>query len=106
MTPEIPRALISLATLSIVGGSLVSYVPAVIPNSINAVPEITIEFPELTIVMRLSAPTVAVISVIVVKSIAKLSNLESVYEFVVDSPKSINDPPDIVNCGNVVVKTN
>ena len=106
VTPEIDLALICVATLSIVGFWLVSYVPAVMPNSLNAVPEITIELPELTIVIRLLESIVAVISDIAVKSVAKLSNLESVYEFVVDSPKSINDPPVIVNCGNEVVKTN
>ena len=56
--------------------------------------------------MRLFEPTVAVISVIVVKSVAKLSSFESVYKLVVESPKSISEPPVIVSCGTDVVRTN
>ena len=77
-----------------------------IPNSANAVPEITIWLPELAIVIRLFVSTVAVISVVVVKSVAKLSSFESVYELVVESPKSINEPPVMVSCGTDVVNLN
>ena len=61
--------------------------------------------PELTIVMRLFASTVAVILVIVVRAVARLSSFESVYEFVADSPKSISEPPVIVSWETEVVIT-
>ena len=105
-TPIIFNALIWLATLCAVGLLFELYVPAVIPISDNALPaKVILEF-ELWIVNKPPVVIVAVIPEIVVNSTAIFSNLLSLKEVVVDSPKSCNAEPDISKIPADVSNTN
>ena len=102
VTPRMFNAFICSTTLFIVGSELAKYVPAVIPNSFNAVPDIIICVLELDIT-KLEPDIVAVILDNVLSSVARLSSLYSFTEPVVLNPKSFKKEPAITKDGSEVV---